>query len=348
MRFLITGGAGFVGSHLADALAARGDSVTVLDDLSTGCASNLAVARATGRCSLVAGDARDAALVARLVASVDHVVHMAASVGVRLFASDPVGTLTNNVRAAEVVFAAAASRGVPVLFTSSSEVYGSGTEAPFREDAPLVLPPSESPRGAYATSKLLGEGLLLAHARARGLGATIVRLFNVAGPRQRREHGMVLPRFSAQASAGEPLTIYGDGTQTRCFTHVRDVVGAIMRLLGSEPARGLVLNVGSARETSVLELARLVRGLARSDSALRFVPFAEAVGGGLDDPRHRVPDLTRLRATLGSVPETGLERIVLDALADHVGAGHKTRGGDATPEPAGFDRAGTAAVRARS
>jgi UDP-glucose 4-epimerase len=150
-----------------------------------------------------------------------------------------------------------------------------------------------------------------------------VRLFNVAGPRQRREHGMVLPRFSAQASAGEPLTIYGDGTQTRCFTHVRDVVGAIMRLLGSEPARGLVLNVGSARETSVLELARLVRGLARSDSALRFVPFAEAVGGGLDDPRHRVPDLTRLRATLGSVPETGLERIVLDALADHAGPGAK-------------------------
>lgn len=316
MRFLITGGAGFVGSHLADAVVARGDEALVLDDLSSGSAANLANAIATGRCELVVGDARDKALVEGLVARSDAVFHLAASVGVRLFAQEPVHTISNNASAAEVVLLAASKRGVPTLFTSSSEVYGGTREVPFREDAPLVLPPTERPRGAYATSKLLGEALALACVRERGARIVVARLFNVAGARQRVEQGMVLPRFLAQARAGEPLTIYGDGRQTRCFTHVEDTVAALLSLLLCPDARGQVVNVGSAEEIGILELAELVRAVTRSRSTLRFVPFAEAIGGGLEDPPRRVPHLGRLERLVGAVPRTKVATLVARLYAD--------------------------------
>ena len=313
MRFLITGGAGFLGSHVCEALARRGDHAVVLDDLSTGRLENLEPARGHGRVEVCQGKAQDQAVVDRLVATADCVVHLAASVGVKLFHDDAVAAIDNNVTSAAIVLAAAARRGVPTLFASSSEVYGDGTPLPFAEDAPVQLGAPDQMRSGYALSKALGEQLALAHARARRLPVVVARLFNVVGPRQAARYGMVLPRFLDQARTGAPLTVYGDGAQTRCFTHVAEAARALLELAACVSARGQVVNVGSRQECTILALATQVRRALGSRSELVFMPFAQAYSEALADLQRRVPALAKLESLLGWVPSADLARIVGDA-----------------------------------
>jgi len=317
-EFLVTGGAGFVGSHLCERLVAEGHRVRALDDLSTGRAENLASLSGEGRFELVHGSATDEATVAPLVRGADAVLHLAAAVGVRLVHERPAETMENNVEAARVVLGASARRRVPVLFASSSEVYGLGAEVPFREDADLLLGATEKPRWSYACSKAWGEWWLLAHARGT-LPACVVRFFNVVGPRQRGRYGMVLPRLVRQAVRGEPLTVYGDGRQTRAFLHVSDAVEACLRLVERIPCEAgaaRVFNVGNPRETAIGALARLVRRVAGSAAPIVHMPYREAYGTGFEDPRRRVPDIERLARRTGFRPRVPLVEIVREAVGE--------------------------------
>jgi UDP-glucose 4-epimerase len=314
MRVLITGGAGFIGSHLADAYLARGDEVLALDDLSTGSAENVRHLKGCARFRLVVGSVRDADAVAELVAECDAVVHLAAAVGVRLVVEHPLGTIETNVRGTEVVLAAAAARGRKVLLASTSEVYGLSDRVPFREDDPLVIGPTTTARWGYACSKALDEFLALAYHRERGLPVVIARLFNTVGPRQTGRYGMVLPTFVRQALAGEPITVHGDGMQTRCFCDVSDVVAALVALLDHPGAVGEVFNVGSDYEIAIGELAETVKVLADSRSDLVLVPYSEAHGAGFEDVFRRAPDLGKLRRLIGHRPAVSLEQIVLRVL----------------------------------
>lgn len=313
MKLLVTGGAGFIGSHLVEALLARGDEVVVLDDLSTGRAANLA--GPGGRVELVAGSVLDAALVARLVARTEGVFHLAARVGVRLVLEQPSATLETNVVGTRNVLAAAAQHGARVLFASSSEVYGRNEAPPFAEDAPLLPGATREPRWSYALSKAMGEALAFAHAREHGLALTVVRFFNVVGPRQRGDFGMVLPRFVRAAVAGLPLEVYGDGVQTRSFLHVADAVERVLALWAEPRARGQVVNVGGAEEVAILELARRVRAAAGSDADLVRMPYREAYGTEMRDFRRRVPDLARLTGLIGPRPARSLDAIVAELVA---------------------------------
>ncbi|HEX6884931.1 MAG TPA: NAD-dependent epimerase/dehydratase family protein [Planctomycetota bacterium] len=313
MRVLVTGGAGFIGAHLVQALRARGDEVLVLDDLSTGRAANLAGQEAG--CELVRGSVLDAALVARLVARVEGVFHLAARVGVRLVLEQPSATLETNVVGTRNVLAAAARQGARVLFASSSEVYGRNEAPPFAEDAPLLPGATREPRWSYALSKAMGEALAFAHAREHGLPVIVVRFFNVVGPRQRGDFGMVLPRFVRAAVAGVPLEVYGDGAQTRSFLHVGDAVERLLALWDEPRARGQVVNVGGAEELSILELARRVRAAAGSSAELVRMPYREAYGTEMRDFRRRVPDLARLAGLIGPRPARSLEAIVAELVA---------------------------------
>ena len=312
MRYLVTGGAGFIGSHLVDRLRSRGHRVTVLDDLSTGRRENLG--RDPG-VDLHVGGIEDQAAVARAIEGCDLVFHLAAAVGVRLVHDHPLRAIRSVVRGTEVVLEAAAERGLPVLLTSSSEVYGASTRVPFREDDDILLGPTTRVRGGYACAKALAEWTARAMAGELGLRACVVRLFNTVGPRQRGRYGMVLPRFCGQAARGEPLTVYGDGAQTRSFAHVADVVTAMLALIESPPAFGSVFNVGSDLEISILELAELVRHCADSRSEVVCSPFDEVYPGGAVDIPRRVPDLGRLRAMTGFSPAISLEQTVRDVLA---------------------------------
>lgn len=313
-RCLVTGGAGFVGSHLVEALLARGARVRVLDDLSSGRLENLAAVAASPRLCFERGTATDPATVARLVGEADVVFHLAALVGVRRVWEAPEETLAVNVRSTQLVLDAAVRHGTRVLFTSSSEVYGKGAAGPLREDAPLFVGADDSRRWSYAASKAFGEWMAAAHARAHGLEAVCVRLFNVVGPRQRAEGGMVLPRFVEQALRGEPLSVWGDGTQTRTFLDVRDTVRALVSLaLGATPRQG-VYNVGGTEELSVLALAELVREVVGGQVPIARVPYREAFGVGFDEPRRRRPDLARLRAATGFRPRIALRQTVEECV----------------------------------
>jgi UDP-glucose 4-epimerase len=317
---LVTGGAGFIGSHLVERLLEGGDRVTVIDDLSTGRRANLERARDDPRLELVVGSVLDRRLVAERVGRVDRVVHLAAAVGVRLVVERPAAALRTNLRGTEVVLRAAARRGIPALFASSSEVYGTCGTPPFVEDTPLHLPATREGRAGYAHAKATGECLALALHRERGAHTVVARLFNSTGPRQRSRWGMVLPTFVRQALDGEPLTVHGDGSQTRCFAHVRDTVEALVRLLGAPAASGLVVNVGSDRETRVDELARLVVRETGSTAGIVHVPHESVYGPGFEDPPRRVPDLTRLEELTGFRPSTPLGELVRDAVEDRLGA----------------------------
>ena len=321
MKILVTGGAGFIGSHLVERLLARGDEVLVLDDLSTGRVSNLAEVRLHPRLEFVPGSVLDEALVEGLVARVEGVFHLAARVGVRLVLEQPSATLEVNVVGTRHVLAAAARHGARVFFASSSEVYGKNERPPFREDEPLLLGATSEPRWSYACSKAMGEWLALAHARESGLAVVSARFFNVVGPRQRPDFGMVLPRFVAAARAGQALEVYGDGAQTRCFLAVTDAVERVLALWDEPRARGLVVNLGSARELAIEALAQLVRARAGVDVPLVHMPYREAYGMAMSDFRRRVPDLARLEGLIGRRPERELGELVDELLGAPVAQG---------------------------
>ncbi len=318
MRFLITGGAGFIGSHLAEALIAGGHRVHVLDDLSTGSIDNIRALQAEPRFGCTIDTCASAPVVAELVDEADVVYHLAAAVGVELIVDSPVRTIETNVHCTEVVLAAAARRCKPVLVTSTSEVYGKSLAVPFREDGDLVMGPPTTGRWSYACAKAIDEFLAVAYWKERKLPTVVARLFNTVGPRQTGRYGMVVPRFVSQALAGRPLTVYGDGTQTRCFCHVDDVVRALIDLMQlGEPAYGEVFNVGSLEEISMYALAERVRELTRSSSEIAIVPYDEAYEQGFEDMPRRLPDIAKIEAAIGWAPTQSLDAILDDVVSFH-------------------------------
>lgn len=319
MRYLVTGGAGFIGSHLAEALLAAGGEVYVVDDLSTGRAANIEPLKADPRFHYCIESVMNGPLVAELVDEADVVFHLAAAVGVFLVVESPVRTIETNVRGTETVLHHAAKKKRKVLLASTSEVYGSTLSARFREDDDLVLGPPTQGRWSYACSKALDEFLALAYHRERGLPVIIARLFNTVGPRQTGRYGMVIPRFVSQALAGGPITVYGDGTQTRAFCHVSDTVRALMGLAADERAVGQVFNVGSDAELTINELAERVRRVVNPRAAIAHVPYDEAYAPGFRDMLRRVPDISKLREFLGFEPSLSIERIIA-SVRDHIAA----------------------------
>jgi UDP-glucose 4-epimerase len=328
MRVLITGGAGFVGSHLADACLARGDEVFVLDDLSTGSIHNIDGLKGHPFFQYTIGRVQDASLTAELVDRVDLVYHLAASVGVRLVIDSPVRTIENNLDTTEIVLAAAAKKGKRVLFTSSSEVYGVSIDLPYREDGRLVLGSTAKSRWSYACSKAMDEFLALAYHHERQLPVTIVRLFNTVGPRQTGHYGMVIPSFVRQALTGQAITVFGDGTQRRCFGFVKDAVRAMVALVDRPETIGEVYNVGATEETTIMHLAERVKALTGSDSPIVTVPYVDAYDEGFEDMPRRVPDVSKLRALIGYTPPTSLDEIIASVISSH-----QHRHGRSRPRP---------------
>jgi UDP-glucose 4-epimerase len=314
MKVFITGGAGFIGSHLAEALLDRGDAVLMLDDLSTGRMGNIEHLMGRQGFEHRIGSATDAPLVTELVDRCDVTVHLAAAVGVKLIVEQPVRTIETNVRGTEVVLNAAARKQKLTVIASTSEVYGKGIKIPFSEDDDLRLGPTANSRWAYACSKALDEWLALAYWREKGVPVIIPRFFNTVGPRQTGRYGMVLPTLVAQALRGEPLTVYGTGEQSRCFSHVRDVVKAVVALIETPAAVGQVVNVGSEEEISMLRLAELVRELTGTKSDVVLIPYTEAYAEGFEDMQRRVPDVSKLERMIGFRPRTPLEDIVRDVI----------------------------------
>jgi UDP-glucose 4-epimerase len=310
MHFLITGGAGFIGSHLAEHLLARGDRVTVLDDLSTGRMENLAAVRDHQGFQFVRDSVENSATVNLLVAGCDAVFHLASAVGVQLILDEPVRTIRTTIHGTEVVLEAAHRFGRPILITSSSEVYGKGARVPFSEDDDVVMGPTRHNRWCYAYSKAIDEFLGLAYHRQYGLPVVIVRLFNTVGPRQVGQYGMVLPRFVEAAKQGRPLQVYGDGQQTRCFCHVDDVADALSRLMSTPGAIGNVFNLGSDQEVTINDLARRVIDVTASESQIEHLSYQQAYGQPFDDMLRRVPDLKRVRDAIGFHPRHSLDQII--------------------------------------
>lgn len=314
MKVLITGGAGFIGSHLTETLLDGGHKVLALDDLSTGSMSNIEHLIGRPGYEYRIGSVTDKALVAELVDRCEVTIHLAAAVGVRLIVERPVHTIETNVHGTEVVLNAVARKRKKIMIASTSEVYGKSTNVPFGEDMDLVLGPTLNSRWAYACSKALDEWLALAYGREKGVPVVITRFFNTVGPRQTGRYGMVLPTFARQALAGEPLTVFGPGTQARCFSHVKDVVEAVVRLIQTPEAVGQVFNVGSDREVTMLQLAEMVRDAAGSSSPIVKVPYSEAYPPGFEDMQRRVPDVSKLERVIGFRPTTPLETIVADVV----------------------------------
>jgi UDP-glucose 4-epimerase len=310
MKALITGGAGFIGSHLAEALLARGDMVYVIDDLSTGSIENIHHLKAFDRFHYTIDTVTNAPVLAELVDLCDVVYHLAAAVGVRLVVESPVRTIETNLRGTEVVLAMASKKRKKVFIASTSEVYGKSTDQPFREDGDLVIGPPHKGRWSYACSKAIDEFLALAYWKERRLPVVIVRFFNTVGPRQTGRYGMVLPTFVRQALAGQPITVFGDGTQSRCFTYVADVVDAVIKLTDREEAVGQVFNIGGDEEITIAELAQRVKRIVGGDSEIIYVPYDEAYEEGFEDMPRRTPDLSRIQQVIGYRPTTGIDQII--------------------------------------
>jgi len=315
-RFLITGGAGFIGSHLAERLIADGHSVTVLDDLSTGRMQNVAAVSKSLNFQLVRDTVENSLTVNRLIAACDAVFHLAAAVGVQLVLDEPVRTIRTTIHGTEVVLEAANRYDRPVLITSSSEVYGKGARVPFGEDDDVVMGPTNTTRYCYAYCKGIDEFLGLSYFKQFKLPITIVRLFNTVGPRQVGRYGMVLPRFVESALKNEPLQVNGDGTQTRCFCHVEDIVDALVKLTNTPAAIGQVFNLGSDEEISINDLAQRVISLTGSKSKIEHVSYEQAYGHRFEDMPRRVPNLDRVRAAIGFAQQQTLDQIIRSVIAD--------------------------------
>ncbi|GAA4229551.1 UDP-glucose 4-epimerase [Streptosporangium album] len=311
--YLITGGSGFVGSHLTDALLARGESVVILDNLSTGRRENL---HSHPHLHFVHGSVLDELMVDELVHQCDVVVHLAAAVGVKLIVEQPLRSLTTNIRGSEIVIEAAHRYRKKILVTSTSEIYGKNSSGALREDSDRILGSPAVVRWAYSTAKAVDEILANAYHKERGLPTIVVRLFNTVGSRQSPAYGMVIPRLVRQALSGMPLTVFGDGTQTRCFAHVADVVDALLGLLDEDAAIGQTFNIGSADEVSILELAKLVIERTGSTSGVDLIPYHEAYEQGFEDMARRVPDTTKLRELTGWIPRRALDEILVDVVTE--------------------------------
>ena len=316
MRVLITGGAGFVGSHLAEALLDRGDEVFVLDDLSTGSIENVVHLKPHPKFHYTIDSVSNEPVLAELIDRADIVVHLAAAVGVKLIVEQPVHTIETNVHGTEVVLKHANKKKKLVLIASTSEVYGKSADVPFREDADLVLGPTAKHRWAYACSKMIDEFLGLAYWKERKLPVIVVRLFNTVGPRQTGQYGMVIPTFVRQALAGQPITVFGDGTQSRSFTYVGDVVRAMVALIDEPRAVGQVFNIGNGHEITIRELAEKVRQMTGSTSEIVMVPYDQAYEAGFEDMPRRVPDIGRIHALVGYRPTVDLDE-TLTRVIEH-------------------------------
>jgi UDP-glucose 4-epimerase len=319
LRVLITGGAGFIGSHLADAYLQRGDEVAVIDDLSTGTIDNIQHLKSNPKFHYTIDSVHNQPVTAELVDQSDIVVHLAAAVGVKLIVESPVRTIETNVRGTEVVLALANKKQKRVLIASTSEVYGLSTDVPFKEDGNLVMGATTKGRWSYACSKAIDEFLALAYWREKKLPTTIVRLFNTVGPRQTGRYGMVIPTFVKQALAGRPITVYGNGKQTRCFGYVGDVVGALIKLMDTPDSVGQVFNIGSTEEISILQLAEKVKELTHSASEIVFVPYDEAYEEGFEDMPRRVPDTAKINQLVGFKPKMTLDGILETVIGFHRG-----------------------------
>lgn len=314
MRILVTGGAGFIGSHLVERLIDRGDEVYVVDDLSTGSLANLARVRGHPDLHLAVDSILNYRLMEETVAKCDQVVHLAAVVGVKKVLDEPVNTITTNVRGSEILLEHCDRHRRPLFVASTSEIYGKAGEH-LHEDHDRVMGSTANRRWAYACTKTMDEFLALAYHQERELPVIIGRMFNVVGPRQTGQWGMVVPTFVAAALAGEPIKVFGDGSQRRCFLHVDDMVEAVLRLLGSEKAWGRVFNIGVEDEITILELARKVKERTGSDSEVEVIPYDEAYGSGFEDMERRQPDTTRLRTETGWAPTYSLDQIIDSTIA---------------------------------
>ena len=314
-NILITGGAGFIGSHLCPLLLQKGYRVVVIDDLSTGRLENIAPLRSSPKFQFVRETITNALVLDRLTSEAEIVIHLAAAVGVQLIVENPVRTIETNILGSEMVLNAANRYGCKVLIASTSEVYGKGVSVPFREEDDRVMGPTTRSRWAYATSKAVDEFLGLAYHRQFGLPVVIMRLFNTVGPRQSSRYGMVVPRFVRQALRNEPVTVYGDGRQTRCFSDVADVTGAIAALADHPDAVGEVFNIGNTEETTILNLAEQVISLANSQSKIQMIPYEKAYAPGFEDMRRRVPDLEKINKLIGYEPQYSLNDILSRVIA---------------------------------
>jgi UDP-glucose 4-epimerase len=315
LRFLITGGAGFIGSHVADELVARNEEATILDDFSTGRRANLEHLAASGAVELIEGSVVDEQLVDELVARCDCCLHLAAAVGVQLVVAKPLETLRSSVHGTDVVMSAAARHGKRLLFASTSEVYGKNSNGALHEESDRVLGSPFKSRWSYAIAKSYGEALAHGYHREHGADTAVIRLFNTIGPRQRGAYGMVVPRLVRQAVAGENVTVYGDGTQTRCFLHVADAVQAIIGVSQHSDSSGRAFNIGNSKSISILELAERIIARADSSSPIRFVPYHEAYADGFEELGRREPDTRALRELLGWRPRRTLDEALDDVIA---------------------------------
>jgi len=319
LRVLITGGAGFIGSHLSDACIQRGDEVFVIDDLSTGSIDNIRHLRDHPRFHYTIDNVQNHQAAAEMVDQCDVIFHLAAAVGVKLIVESPVRTIETNVHCTEVILSLANKKKKKVLIASTSEVYGLSAEVPFREDGNLVMGATTKGRWSYACSKAIDEFLALAYWREKKLPTVVVRLFNTVGPRQTGQYGMVIPTFVKQALAGRPITVYGNGKQSRCFCYVGDVVGALMKLMDDPKAVGEVFNVGSNVEISIMGLAKKVKELTNSESEIVLVPYDEAYEEGFEDMPRRVPDISKVNKQVGFQPQLDLDGILKSVIDFHSG-----------------------------
>jgi UDP-glucose 4-epimerase len=314
VRALITGGAGFIGSHMSETLLDHGHEVLTLDNLSTGSIDNISHLKGRPGFEYFIDSVNNEPLLAELIDRSDVVFHFAAAVGVKLIVEQPVYTIETNVHGTEVVLKHANKKKKLVVIASTSEVYGKSEDVPFREESDLVMGPTPKHRWAYACSKAIDEFLALAYWKERKLPVIIVRFFNTVGPRQTGQYGMVIPNFVRQALAGEPITVFGDGTQSRSFTHVADVVDALLKLVAEPKAIGQVINIGNTQEVTILQLAERVRELSGSKSPIKFIPYDEAYESGFEDMPRRVPALAKAEGLIGYAPKLGLDDILVQVI----------------------------------